>query len=115
MDRVKVRLDHQELSELLSFVQWFVDMHQPGQLRMKYMEMSAPEKATSKMVSLLCNRLLLRLATLSIRMKSEHLLNIPGEEGLALLYAWTTTPTKARPQRWPLAQHLIGTIDQQTA
>lgn len=115
MDRVKLRLDHSELDELHGFVQWYVQHHQPARLRLQLQSMSVPERTTAKMVAMLNTRLLLRLATLSIRMKVEHVLNIPAEEGLALLYAWTTTPTQQRPAKWLLAQHLIGGIDKQMA
>lgn len=112
MDRVKTRLDMPQLEELLGFVQWYVGQHQPGKLRMQYMGKPAHEKAVALVMVMLNSRLLVRLSTLSIRMRSEHVLNIPAEEGIALLYAWTTTPTSSMPKKWLLTRHIVGTIDQ---
>lgn len=112
MDRLRIKLTSQELHEMNEYLGLCSDITQAA-LRIR--KPHAMEYAGACAIALLLSRLHVRTSVMSIRTKGEVRLNVPAEEGHALVYMWLRTPKTEAVTGYMHLRNIVGRIQQALA
>jgi hypothetical protein len=112
MDRLRIKLTSQELHEMNEFLGLCSGIT-PAALRSR--EPQADAYAGACAIALLLSRLHVRTSVMSIRSKGEVRLNVPAEEGHALVYMWLRAPQTEVGTYYMHLRNIVGRIQQALA